>query len=265
MEIIPMKLALVEGRGCGMRSVLGRAGFLLFLAACAAANGQQPRVDYESVVSAADRSEADRKTDQRRKPAQMLEFAGVRSGMKVLDMGAGGGYSTELLARAVGPTGVVYAQDASDANERAQAAFNARAKGPAMKNVVRVLRNYEDPVPPGVSDLDLITYFFEYHEAPNMKIDRLKMDRRLFEALKPGGVVVVADHSARPGEGIGATSSMHRIEDSVVRRDFEAAGFRLADEGEFLRNPQDKRDVIVFKSPVPVDDFVLKFEKPRRP
>ena len=133
-----------------------------------------------------------------------------------------------------------------------------------MKNVVRVLRSYEDPAPQGVSNLDLVTYFYEYHEAPNMNIDRLKMNRSLFQALKPGGVVVVADHSARPGEGIGATRSMHRIEESVVRRDFEAAGFRLAAEGDFLRNPGDKRDVIVFKSPVPVDEFVLKFEKPRQ-
>ena len=220
--------------------------------------------DYQAIVAAPDRNDADRKTDQRRKPAQMLQFAGVKPGMKVLDIGAGGGYSTELLARAVGPTGVVYAQDAPDSNERALAAFAARAKGPAMKNVVRVLRSYDDPLPAEVSGLDLITYFFEYHEAPNMNLDRAKMDRRLFELLKPGGILVVADHSTRPGEGTGATRTMHRIDEAVVLQDFEKVGFRLAAQGDFLRSPEDKRDVIVFKSPVPVDEFVLKFEKPRQ-
>jgi len=249
-----------------MKLLVGSVG-ILFLAACASMSAIQSRVagiDYQAIVAASDRSDADRKTDLRRKPVQMLEFTGVRPGMKMLDMGAGGGYSTELLARAVGPDGVVYAQDASNANEKALAAFNARARSPAMKNVVRVLRSFEDPVPQGGTDLDLVTYFYEYHEAPNHNIDRLKMNRSLFQAVKPGGVVVVADHSARPGDGIGATRSLHRIEETVVRRDFEAAGFRLVAEGDFLRNPGDKRDVIVFKSPVPVDEFVLKFEKPRQ-
>ena len=240
---------------------IGIALAALALAGCASmAREQNP--DYAAVVAAPDRSAADRKTDERRKPAELLAFAGVGPGMKVLDMGAGGGYSTELLARAVAPGGVVYAQDAPDGNERALAAFKARSQSPAMKNVVRVLRPYEDPVPPGVSDLDVITYFFEYHEAANMGIDRVKMDRRLFDALKPGGILIVADHSAQAGTGTAATHSLHRIDEALVRREFEAAGFRLAGEGEFLRSPGDKRDVIVFKSPVPVDDFVLKFQKP---
>ncbi len=219
--------------------------------------------DYAAIVAAPDRSAADRKIDERRKPAQLLQFAGVLPGMKVLDMGAGGGYSTELLARAVGPSGVVYAQDAPNANERGLAAFKARAESPSMKNVVRVLQPYEDPVPPGVKGLDLITYLLEYHEAANMGIDRARMDRHLFEALKPGGTLIVADHSAQAGTGTDASRSLHRIDEALVRREFEAAGFRLAGEGQFLRNPGDKHDVVVFKSPVLVDDFVLKFQKPR--
>jgi len=240
---------------------LGCALAALALAGCASLNPGE-RTDYAAIVAAPDRSAADRKTDERRKPVQMLQFAGVHPGMKVLDMGAGGGYSSELFARAVAPTGTVYAQDAPGGNERALAAFKARAQSPAMKNVVRVLRPYEDPVPPGVGGLDLIAYFFEYHEAANMGIDRVKMDRRLFDALKPGGILIVADHSAQAGTGTAATHSLHRIDEALVRREFEAAGFRPAGEGEFLRSPGDKRDVIVFKSPVPVDDFVLKFQKP---
>jgi len=248
----------------GGERVFGLLALVLLFAGCASITGraQTAPVDYQAIVSAPDRSDADRKTDVRRKPAQMLEFAGVRSGMRVLDIGAGGGYSTELLARAVSPSGVVYAQDPPGSNERALAAFTARAQAPAMKNVVRVLRPFEDPAPPEARGLDLITCFFEYHEAPNMNVDRAAMTRRLFDALKPGGSVVIADHSARPGAGITATRTLHRIEDSVVRRDFEQAGFKLVAQGEFLHNPADPRDVIVFKSPVPVDEFVLKFQRP---
>src|SRR3979490_1322880 len=121
-------------------------------------------VDYHASVGSPDRSAADRETDQRRNPELLLAFTGVRPGMSVLDMGAGGGYSTELLARAVGAGGTVYAQDSPGVSPRAKERFDERAKTPAMRNVVRVLRDYDDPVPPGVRDLDLITFFFAYHD-----------------------------------------------------------------------------------------------------
>ena len=105
--------------------------------------------DYEAIVAAPDRSDADRQTDQRRQPAKMLAFVGARPGMKVLDMEASGGYSTELLARAVAPNGVVYAQDWAAQIERfVKDKFDIRAQKPAMKNVVHVIRNYDDPIRP---------------------------------------------------------------------------------------------------------------------
>jgi predicted methyltransferase len=247
-------------------SVLARVFLCMIMAGLwgCARFGALPFSDYEPVVAAPDRSESDRRTDQRRKPAQLLAFAGVRSGMKVLDMGAGGGYSTELLARAVGPSGSVYAHNPRDGNEKALAAFQARMKTPAMKNVVPLMRPFDDPLPPEVRDLDLVTYFFAYHDTPALDVDRARMNRRLFDALKPGGVLVIADHAARPGDGTTVSRTLHRIEEGVLRREMEAAGFVLVGEANFLRNPEDKRDVLVFKSPVPVDEFVLKFEKPRR-
>ena len=237
--------------------------FLLVLAGCASMMGGE-RPDYRALVASPDRSEADRQTDQRRKPEQLLAFAGVRRGMKVLDMGAGAGYSTELLARAVGPTGTIYAQDSPAGSARARERFDERAKNPAMRNVVRVLREYDDPVPPSVHGLDLVTFFFAYHDTAFMPVDRGRMNRALFDALKPGGVLVVSDHSAMPGAGISALKSLHRIEESTLRSEIEAAGFRLIAGGDFLRNPSDARDAIVFRPQVPVDEFVLKFEKPAR-
>ena len=219
--------------------------------------------DYDAIVAAPDRSDADRQTDQRRNPAKMLAFTGVRTGMKVLDVDAGAGYSTELLARAVGPTGKVYAQDSPEIAARVEQRFSQRAKTPPFEVVTRVIRAYDDPVPADVRDLDLVTIFFWYHDLTAMEVDRAKMNRALFVALKPGGHLVVADHSALPGSGTTVGKTLHRIEESALRQEIEAAGFKLVAQGDFLRHPEDPRDKIVFRPAVPVDEFVLKFEKPR--
>jgi predicted methyltransferase len=231
-------------------------GLIVLLGGCATSS------NYSDIVAAPDRSEADRKNDRRRNPVELFGFTGARPGMKVLDVGAGGGYSTELLARGVAPGGIVYSQVPPDLFPNARKTYEARSKSPAMKNVVRVERPFEDPLPPGVGGLDLVTFFFFYHDTVHLGVDRAKMNRRLFEALKPGGVLVLADHSARPGDGASVTKSLHRIEESVVRREFEAAGFQLVEEGSFLRNPADQRDTNVNKNTVLNDEFVLKFRKP---
>jgi predicted methyltransferase len=221
--------------------------------------------DFAAIVAAPDRSEADRTTDRRRDPVRLFGFTGVRLGMTVLDMGAGGGYSTEFIARAVGPTGKVFGQNASNF-ERAVAALEARTKTPAGRNITPLVRPFDDPLPPEQRDLDLVTYFFFYHDTAYLMVDRAEMNRKLFAALKPGGLMIVADHSAKPGDGINVARTLHRIEESMLRREVEAAGFKLIEEGNFLRQPQDPRDFSV--QPVtptrpPVDEFVLKFQKPQ--
>lgn len=219
--------------------------------------------NFEAIVAEPDRSDDDRKTDQRRRPAQMLAFAGVSAGMKVLDMSAGAGYSTELLARAVGPSGVVYAQDSAAMIERfVKDKFDIRTQKPAMKNVVRVVRDYDDPIPPELAPLDMITFFFAYHDMTYAPVDRAAMNRKLFAALKPGGVLVVADHAARSGDGVTVGKTLHRIEQAALRQEIEAAGFKQIAEGDFLRNPDDPKDAPVFRLPIPVDEIVLKFQKP---
>jgi len=114
--------------------------------------------DYATLMAAPDRTDADRQADKRRDPVPFLTFAGLRPGMKVLDMGAGAGYSTELVARVIGPTGIVYGQNPPDNFERARMALAARAATSAMKNSAAPVRPYDDPVPADVHDLDMITY-----------------------------------------------------------------------------------------------------------
>jgi predicted methyltransferase len=131
-----------------------------------------------------------------------------------------------------------------------------------MSNVVRVVRDYDDPIPPGLPPLDLITFLFAYHDTTYMPVDRAAMNRKLFDALKPGGVLVIADHAAKQGAGITVGKTLHRIEESALRQEIEAAGFKPVAEADFLRHPEDPRDGVVFRSPVPVDEFVLKYQKP---
>src|SRR4029079_8073638 len=219
--------------------------------------------DYAAIIAAPDRADSDRQTDRRRDPVKLLSFTAVKPGMTVLDMGAGGGYSTELMARAVRPTGKVYGQDHETA-ARAKERFEARMKTDAMKNVTPLDRPFDDPVPAEeAGKIDLITFFFFYHDTTYMNVDRAAMNKKLFAALKPGGFLIVADHSAKPGSGTSVGKTLHRIEESALKSEVEAAGFKLAGEADFLRHPEDPRDEPVFRPNGPVDEFVLKFQKPR--
>ncbi|HUB96565.1 MAG TPA: class I SAM-dependent methyltransferase, partial [Stellaceae bacterium] len=226
------------------RSVL----IVLALAGIAAPHAarSQAAPDYAAIVAAPDRSAADRENDKRRAPEKVLAFSGVRTGWTVLDMGAGAGYDTELFARAVGPTGKVYAQDSAEVFPRPQKAWEERAKSPAMANVTHVTRPYDDPVPPDVKNLDLVTFFYFYHDTTYMKVDRAKMDKALFDALKPGGYLVIADYAAAKGAGTSVGKTFHRIEESTLISEVEAAGFKKVDEGDFLRNPNDPHNMPIF-------------------
>ena len=121
---------------------------------CLGGAGAQDRLpDYAAIIAAPDRTDADRQTDSRRDPSKLLVFTGALPGMKVLDMGAGGGYSTELMARAVAPGGVVYGQNPADLPERVKARFEARLQAPAGKNIVSLVRPFDDPLPADLRDL----------------------------------------------------------------------------------------------------------------
>ena len=252
------------------RRGLALAAALVLLSVCLTTNStaQSPAAGAKltseriaAIVASPDRSDADRTNDVRRKPAQMLAFIGIVPGMIAVDLSTGGGYTTELIARAVGPTGRVYGQSINPATP---ARLAERTKNPAAGNIVAVVQKFEDPFPPAVasSGVDLVTLMFNYHDLGHMGVDRAQMNKAVFAALKPGGMYVIADHSGRPGTGISESGTLHRIEEAFLRREVEAAGFKLAAEGDFLRNPADPRDKATPDPPIPKDEFVLKFVKP---
>src|SRR5947207_10286890 len=146
----------------------------------------QTAPDYASIVAAPDRSDADRKLDTNRAPAQWLAFVGAKPGMKILDIFAVYGWKAELLARAVAPGGKVYAHNSEAAFARVKDRLEARLKTPAAANIVPVVRPLDDPAPPEIHDFDIVTLFYAYHDITSLGIDRAKMHKTFFDALKPG-------------------------------------------------------------------------------
>ena len=236
----------------------------------------------KEAVNSPDRPTADRQLDSSRKPEQLIAFLGIKPGMKVADLWAGGGYTTELRARTVGPDGKVYSQnlefperlkkagecDPADAacEGTARNLWRARVKEPGMSNVVEVTKPFDSPdllpVPPG--SLDAVVINMNYHDLVGFGFDRDKINHAVFTSLKPGGIYGLVDNSAKPGTGASDASTLHRIDENFEVNDIEKAGFRLAATSDILRNPDDPRTQPFYSKSVNhmQDRFVLKFVKP---
>lgn len=226
----------------------------------------------EAAVASPDRSDADRALDAGRHPATTLAFFGIAPGMKVAEIGAGGGYSSELLARIVGPTGRVYGVNSPFVLEKfAEGPWTERLAKPVMSRVTRLDRPFDDPFPSDFADaarLDAVVNILFYHDTFWMGLDRAAMNAAIFAALAPGGVYGIVDHAARPEDGDTATKTLHRIDERVVIAEITAAGFVLEAEADFLRNPEDARDWsaspgFAGERRGTSDRFVLRFRKPR--
>jgi predicted methyltransferase len=214
-----------------------------------------PAESYRALLANPVRTERDQGMDASRHPVELLEFAQVRPGMHVLDVSAGAGYTSQLLALAVGPSGKVWAQA-----PKPGPALTERMAAHPQANLVVVARPFDDLVPPEAGPLDLVTLVLNYHDISYLPVDRDAMNRKIFQALKPGGRYVVIDHSALAGTGITAGKTLHRIEESVVVEEVKRAGFVLDAEGAFMRNPADPRTGSS-NQPPPSDKFVLRFVK----
>jgi predicted methyltransferase len=235
-----------------MRTLLALLAIATVPASCAgrAETGAPPHeqapifapAQARAVVEAPDRSPADRQLDVGRRPAELLTFLRVAPGMRVGELVAGAGYTAELLARAVGPSGVVYAENPAIVVKSSGELWAKRLSTPAAKNIVRIDRELDDPFPPEARDLDLVVINLVYHDTVLLGVDRDAMNRAVFAALKPGAWYAVIDHSARPGAGIADAQTLHRIDEGFVRGEVERAGFVLASGDSFLRNPSDMRD-----------------------
>jgi predicted methyltransferase len=213
---------------------------------------------YKQAATSPIRTNEDKRADASRKPIEFLQFAQVRPGMRVLDIATGGGYTTQLLALVVGSTGTVWAQG----DQKGQA-LNKRLVDHPQSNIVPVIGSFEDPVPHDALKLDLITNIMNYHNSTYLSVARrARLNQRLFKALKPGGHLIVIDHSTKTGTDITTAKTLHRIDQAVVLDEIQKAGFRLEQESNFLRNPFDPRNQAYFDIEIPTDKFAFRFVKP---
>jgi predicted methyltransferase len=222
-----------------------------------AAAAAAERADTAALLADPVRTEDDHKADARRKPGEFLAFAQVRPGMNVLDLAAGGGYTTQLLALAVAPGGTVWAQ-----GTKASAGLEKRLLAHPQENIHPLVRPFDDPYPADAPRLDLITFVLNYHDVANTKTDRAVMNRHLFEALKPGGHLVVIDHSAQAGSGLRDTDTLHRIDEALVLGELQKAGFVLEERSPFLQNAADPRTQAFWDRKEPTDRFALRLVRP---
>ena len=218
-------------------------------------------------VNSSGRPAADKELDAGRRPEQLLAFLGIKPGMKVADLWAGGGYTTELLARTVGPSGKVYSQNGTfpPSFKKGEDAWKARVKEPGLSNVVELQKpfNHPDdilPVPP--ESLDAVIINMNYHDMVGRGYDRDKINVAVFKALKPGGIYGIIDNSAQPGSGERDANTLHRIDEIFEIKEIEQAGFKLEAASSVLRNPKDDRTWFIMKHRGQQDRFVLKFVKP---
>jgi predicted methyltransferase len=235
--------------------------FALLLAGCAAMHSVAPPLSAEHARAAVGnpiRTDRDRQMDASRKPVELLAFAQVGPGMRVLDVSAGAGYTTQLMALAVGSGGKVWAQSPNPGQALAK-----RLADHPQPNIAVSKRPFDDPVPDDAAPLDVVTLVNNYHDISYLPVDRAAMNRKLFAALKPGGRYIVMDHAAAPGTGVSAGKTLHRIDEAVVKDEARQAGFVLDAEADFLRNPSDARDKPSTAAEHASDKFLLRFVKPR--
>ena len=245
----------------------------LFGAPAEAKPAQAPTGDavYAAALASPDRFAKDREIDARRKPDQLFRFLGVKPGMAVLDVIAGGGFNSEYASVLVGPKGRVTAFNPTAFEPYVKADVAARYTPGRLANVTQLWQPMAELSLPAAS-FDAAVMVQNYHDLYWVddkigwtKVDAPRMLAAIKAGLKPGGVFGIVDHSAKAGSGTSAAQELHRIEKAAVIKDLEAAGFKYEGESPMLANPADDLTKGVFDPAIrgKTDQFVLKFRRPK--
>ncbi len=221
-----------------------------------------------AAVADASRPSADKERDADRKPAEVVAFAGMKPGDKVMDILPGGGYFTRIFAKTVGPKGKVYAMvPAEMIKTRATAAdaINKLAAEAGYANVAVQSMPLADIK--ATEPLDIVWTSLNYHDMHNPMLGPVPMggyNKAVFNALKSGGIYIVIDHAAVVGSGSRDTDSLHRMDPEAAKAEVTGVGFVLVGESDLLQHPADDHTARVFDSGMrgKTDQFILKFRKP---
>ncbi|WP_424682731.1 class I SAM-dependent methyltransferase [Frateuria sp. YIM B11624] len=214
--------------------------------------------------------QSDRSDDARRKIAQVMAFAEVKPGDKVLELIPGSGYFTRVFSGVVGPKGHVYALWPNEyAAEAKSDVANLRtlAGQPHYANVSVLTQPAAKLDAP--ESVDVVFTSQNYHDYPDKfmgNVDPVVLDKQVYKVLKPGGVFIVIDHVAPAGSGMRDTDTLHRIDPAIVKKQVESAGFVFDGESDALRNPADPHDIKVFDKSIRghTDQFMYRFRKPAK-
>ena len=239
---------------------------LLTIGAFAVATAPDP---YDKAVANASRPAADTKRDALDHPADLLRLAGIKPGMRVADFMAADGYYTELLSYVVGPTGHVLMLNNASYDKWSDPGWKQRIADKRLPNVEHKTVDFNH-MDLGSGTLDAVLMIKVYHDLywiddkgawPKVNVPTT-LDQ-VAQALKPGGVLLLVDHSAKAGTGSSAATPLHRIDEAYARQDFESRGLELVGHSDLLRRPEDKRDLLSYEGPAAgkTDRFALVFRK----
>ncbi len=249
----------------------GLLALALVLFACGSSPEQAPP-DQQPISTALmpstnpHRVPLDAPRDALRHPDLFMDFAGVRPGQRILEIGGGDGYTAMALAQRAGPRGSVIAVNPPQWHDFMAPYLARRLEHGPLPGVTFVERPFDDPVRAEDKPLDLVVCVLIYHDLLYLDVDRAQMNRRLLEALKPGGRFLVIDHAAAHSHDTSVGGSLHRIGRNSVVEELRAAGFVLIDESDALRVPEDPRTGLAWSDPQPrTDRFTLLFERPKEP
>jgi predicted methyltransferase len=233
------------------------------------AQAAAPFLPANIAAAAADPARRDQAVlDATRHGPEILAFAGVRPGARIVDLIPGGGYWTRLFARAVGPTGHVYGVWPAEyvkVDDDEPGPYAALIKQPAYANVSELNEPAAALTTPEKADLIFTAQNYHDYLDPFMgPVDPMTLNKAVFAALKPGGVYLIIDHVAQPGSGHRDTNTLHRIDPASVKAEVTAAGFRFVGASTLLANPGDDHSLKVFDKAIRghTDQFVYKFRKP---
>ena len=264
-----------------MRKIIAAALAATMLASCSSGEEAEttvaePEYDasrYNSAITDIARPEADRAADETRKPGELLAFAQIDRGDVVGDYIMGGGYVTRLLAMAVGQNGKVYAFQPEEFiafrpeyGDEQDAAVRPYSDDDG--NPVRVFPIRGPIADPGFPEpLDTIITVMNLHDLFISQMPEGTAPTAiaaLYDALKPGGTLVVVDHKAADGGGAQAADTLHRMDMGVARRALEDAGFVIEEEAQLYARADDPRDANVFDEAIrgKTDQFAWRLRKP---
>ena len=225
----------------------------------------------DAAVAHAGRPAADLMRDTTDHPAQVLRLAGIKPGMTVADILAGDGYYSELLGYVVGPKGHVIMLNNAAFDHWSEPDLPNRLASNRMTNVTHQVSELDDMqlAPASVDAVLLVKVYHDMYwvdpkpNSPWPKINVPSVLDQLSKALKPGGVLLLVDHSAKAGRGTADAGTLHRIDQAYAIKDFEAHGFKLVKKSDLLKRPDDARDQISYKGPMlgKTDRFILVFKK----